>query len=49
MSRLIRKIHSYSYGVLNQSKKPIIATIDVSKSHNMVHSTRDPKMTKVNS
>lgn len=36
MSRLKRKIHSYSYAVFNRTENTIEATLDVSKSNNMV-------------
>lgn len=47
ISELIRKIHSYSYGIENRTERVVNATLDVSKSAQMRHSLKEPVISKV--
>lgn len=42
-----RKIHSYTYGVFNRTNHKITATLDVTKSKNMLFNVKKPSVTKV--
>lgn len=46
ISKLIRKIHSYSYAVFNRTEDQISATLDVSKSRNLAFNLEDAIVTK---